>query len=152
MQDVINAVVQSLKLYIEDFQCKIDNLPDVDENTIVAQMEAMQKELRKLEKRLSKLFEAWEDETISNNEFVQRKAVNNQKIESIKAQMDALEDSIPEKEEYQARILGLSDALEALLNSELDASVKNAYLKGILQKVEYSRENSEEFILDVHLQ
>lgn len=151
MQDVINAVVQSLILYIEDFKCKIDNLPDVDENTIVVQMEAMQKELRKLEKRLSKLFEAWEDGTISNNEFIQRKAVNNQKIESIKAQMDTLEDSIPEKEEYQEQIMGLSDALEALLDPGLDADVKNAYLKRIILKIEYSRENNEEFILDVHL-
>ena len=151
MQDVINAVVNSLRCYIEDFRCRIDNLPDVDENTIAAQLEAMQKELRKIQNRLAKLFDAWEDNTITNNEFVQRKAVNNEKIESIKAQMEALEDSIPEKEEYQERILGLSDALDALLDDDLDADIKNAYLKRILEKIEFSRENNEEFILDVYL-
>ena len=151
MQDVINAVVRSLEMYIEDFQCQIDNLPDVDENSILDQMEAMRKEIRKYETRLSKLFDAWEDGTITNNEFVQRKAVNTDKIESIKAQMEILEESIPEKEEYQEMILGLSDALAALLDPDLDADVKNAYLKGIIEKIEYSRENTEEFILDVYL-
>ena len=150
-QDVINAVVHSLEMYIEDFKCKIDNLPDVDENTILEQLEALQKELRKVEKKLSKAFDDYEDGIYTANEFVERKAVHNAKIESIKAQMEAMEESIPEKEEYQEMIMGLSDALHALLDPDLDADVKNAYLKGIIEKIEYSRENTEEFILDVYL-
>lgn len=150
-EDVMNAVVHSLKLYIEDFELKVDNLPDVDENSIVGQIETLQGELRKTEKKLAKLFDAWEDEKISDNEFVQRKAVNTEKIESIKKQMDALEDSIPEKEEYEEKILMLSDALNALLDVGLDAEVKNVYLKQIIDRIEYSRENGEEFILDIFL-
>ena len=111
----------------------------------------MQPELRKAEKKLSKLFDAWEDEKISDNEFVQRKAMNTQRIESIKKQMDELEDSIPEKEEYQEKIMMLSDALESLLDETLDADIKNEYLKRIIDKIEFSRENSEEFIIDVFL-
>ena len=149
--DVMNAVVHALKLYIEDFEIKIDNLPNVDENSILAQMDALQKELRKTDRKLAKLFDAWENEDITNNEFVQRKAVHNQRIESIKAQMEELEASIPEKEEYQVKILRLSDALDALLDKTLDADIKNTYLKQIVEKIEYSRENDEEFILDVFL-
>lgn len=149
--DVINAVIHSLKLYIEDFELKIDNLPDVDENSIQRQFEALQSELRKIEKILSKLFDSWEAEKISDNEFVERKAVNNAKIESIKNQMVELESSIPEKEEYQEKILHLSNALESLLDETLDADIKNEYLKQIVDKIEYSRENGTEFILDVYL-
>lgn len=151
VDDVMNAVVHSLKLYIEDFEIKIDNLPNVDENSILAQMDALQKEIRKTERKLSMLFDAWENEDITNNEFVQRKAVHNQRIESIKAQMEELESSIPEKEEYQVKILRLSDALDALFDETLDADIKNTYLKQIVEKIEYSRENDEEFILDVFL-
>lgn len=150
-EDVLKAVVHSLRLYIEDFECKVDNLPDVDENTILSQMDALQAELRKAEKKLSKLFDAWEDETISDNEFVQRKAVNVQKIENIKQRMKELEESIPEKEAYQETIMLLSDALNALLDEGLDAEVKNNYLKQIIEKIEFSRENGDEFILDVFL-
>ena len=149
--DVLKAVTHSLKLYIEEFELKVDNLPDVDENTILGQLEALQAELRKTERKLAKLFDAWEDEKISDNEFVQRKAVNTERIEAIKKQMDELEDSIPEKEEYQEKIMLLSDALNAILDDALDAEVKNAYLKQIIDRIEFSRENDEEFILDVFL-
>jgi DNA invertase Pin-like site-specific DNA recombinase len=150
--DVLNAVIHSLKLYIEDFEAKIDNLPDVDENSIQRQIEALQGEMRKTEKKLSKLFDAWEDGNISDNEFVQRKAVNNTKIESIKKQMEELENSIPEKEEYQEKIMSLSNALDSLLDETLDADIKNEYLKQIVDKIEFSRENETEFILDLYLQ
>ena len=150
-EDVLKAVVHSLKLYIEEFMAKVDNLPDVDENSIVVQLEALNNELRKTEKKLSKLFDSWEDEKISDNEFVQRKAVHNERIESIKKQMDELESSIPEKEEYQEKIMFLSDALDSLLDETLDAEIKNNYLKQIVQRIEFSRENDEEFILDVFL-
>ena len=149
--DVMNAIAHSLKLYIEDFECKVDNLPDVDENTIVGQLEVLQAELRKAEKKLARLFDAWEDEKISDNEFVQRKAVNTERIEAIKQQMDELEDSIPEKEEYQEKIMMLSDALDALLDENLDADIKNEYLKQIIDRIEFSRENNTEFIIDVFL-
>ena len=45
----------------------------------------------------------------------------------------------------------LSDALDALLDEELEASVKNTYLKEIVSKIEFSRENNKEFILDIIL-
>ena len=149
--DVINAVAHSLALYIEDFELKIDNLPDVDENTIQSQITALQNEQRKIEKKLAKLFDAWEDEKLSDNEFVERKAINIARIESIEKQIAEIEDSIPEKEEYQEMIMKLSDALESLQDETLDADIKNAYLKQVIDKIEFSRENDTEFILDVYL-
>ena len=149
--DVFNAVAHSLKMYIEDFELKIDNMPDVDENTIQSQLDILQAELRKIDKKMAKLFDAWEDEKISDNEFVQRKAVNNERIEAIKKQMDELEESIPEKEEYQEKIMRLTDALDAFTDENLDAEIKNYYLKAIVDKIEFTRENNDEFILDIFL-
>ena len=149
--DVYKAVAHSLSLYIEDFETRAAGLPDVDENTIQAQIEALQKEQRKIEKKLAKLFDAWEDEDITDNEFVQRKAVNNARIDAIKKQMAELENSIPEKEEYEDVIVALSEALYALQDEELDAEVKNEYLKRCIDKIEFSRENGDEFILDVNV-
>ena len=61
LKDVVDAVAHALELYIDDFEMKIDNLPDVDENSILSQLEVLQKELIKQEKKLPKLFDAWED-------------------------------------------------------------------------------------------
>lgn len=151
VSDVINAVVHSLKLYIEDFEMRVDNLPDVDENTITAQIEALQAEMRKTERKLAKAFDDYEEGIYTANEFVQRKAKHNERIESIKGQIEALEDSIPEKEEFEETILMLSEALDSLLDETLDAEIRNEHMKQIVDRIEFTRENNEEFILDVYL-
>lgn len=151
LKDVMDAVAHALELYIDDFEMKIDNLPEVDENSILSQLESLQKELIKQEKKLPKLFDAWEDGILTDDEFTRRKLVNKERIESIKKQMDHLEDSVPTKDEYEEKIMFLSDALKSLLDPTLDADIKNTYLKSIISSIEYSRDNNTEFILDVFL-
>ena len=72
--DVIKAVTHSLKLYIEDFELKVDNLPDVDENSVIMQIEGLQKKMAQIKKKISKAFDDYEDGIYSANEFVERKA------------------------------------------------------------------------------
>lgn len=149
--DVFNALNHSLLKFYGEFEKAVDNLPDVDENSIKEQLDILQAEKRKIERKMAKLFDAWEDEKISDNEFVQRKAVNNERIEAIEKQMDELEESIPEKEEYREIMMKLSDALNSLQDEDLDAEIKNYYLKAIVSKIEFTREANDEFILDVYL-
>lgn len=149
--DVINAVIHALKVYIEDFELKIDGTPDVDENSIANQIELLEKEIRKIKRTLGKLFAAWENEDITDNEFVERKAVHNERMEKIEIQMEELESTIPEREEYEEKVVLLSEALTVLTNDALDADIKNEFLKRIIDRIEFSRENSTEFILDFYL-
>ena len=149
--DVMNAMVHALKLYIEDFEMKVDNLPDVDENTILAQIEGFQKKIQQTKRKLAKIFDDYEDGIYTANEFVERKAKHNASIESFEKQIAELENTIPEKEEYEEVIMLLSEALDSLLDTTLDAEIKNEYLKRIISKIEFSRENNEEFILDLYL-
>ena len=149
--DVMNAMVHALKLYIEDFEIKVDNLPDVDENTILAQIEGFQKKIQQTKRKLAKIFDDYEEGIYTANEFVERKAKHNASIESFEKQIAELENTIPEKEEYEEIIMLLSEALDSLLDTTLDAEIKNEYLKRIISKIEFSRENNEEFILDLYL-
>lgn len=149
--DVMNAVCQSLRMYIEDFRVKVDNLPAVDENAIQAQIDALQREIKKTEKKLDRIFDDYEEGVYTANEFVSRKAKHTDRIEAIKVQIEELEASVPDREEYSEKIMLLSDALNAIMDKDLEASVKNNYLKAIVSKIEFSRENNDEFILDVIL-
>ena len=149
--DVINAVAHSLRLYIEDFERKIDGMPEVNEDAVALQIDALNKELRKIQRKLDKLFDDYEDGIYTANEFVERKAKHNERIESIKEQIAALEDTIPEREEYEVIVMKLSEALEALEDPDVEAEDKNRFLKEIVDRIEFSRENGEEFILDVYL-
>ena len=149
--DVMNAVIHALRLYIEDFQMKVDNLPDVDENTLISHIQALEKEISKTKKKLSKIFDDYENGIYTANEFVERKNKHNEKIEELEKQISELENSIPEKDEYEEKVIMFSEALDFLLDETLEAEVKNNYLKGIFNRIEFSRDSNEEFILDVFL-
>lgn len=149
--DMIAAVTHALKNYIEDFEIKVDNSSDQDENIIEQQIEELEKEIRRIEKKKAKLFDSWEDGDITNNEFVERKTIHNTKIEALEKQIEELEFAIPEKVEYEEKLLLLSDAFIAIRDDEIDAATKNEFLKRIISRIEFSRENDSEFILDIDL-
>lgn len=146
---VIQAQARKATYVLNDL--KLDNLPDTNENEIEKQIELLNKEIMKIERKLSKLFDSWEDDGITDNEFVERKAIHNERIAKIKQQIEELEYAVPEKEEYQETVILLSEALKAITNDSLDADIKNEYLKRIVGTIDFSRENASEFILDINL-
>lgn len=149
--DVISAVIHGLKLYVEDFELKVENASDTDASLIEKQIEDLEKEIRKIEKKKAKLFDSWENDDITNNEFVERKNIHNTRIEVLEKQIEELEYTIPEKVEHEEKLLLLSDAFIAMRDDEIDATAKNEFLKRIISRIEFSRENNGEFILDIDL-
>lgn len=150
LSDVMNAFIHGLKLSIDEFQIKVDNVDVVDENDITKQIDELEKEKRKIEKKLAKIFDDYEEGVYTANEFVQRKAKHNDRIEAINEEIRKLEDVIPEKTEYSEKVLHLEEALALLQDGSASASDINNYLKSFIDKIEFSRENNEEFILDIH--
>ena len=150
LDDVIDAVIYGLKLSLEDYQGKVDNAGIVDENDVLNQIEALEKEKKKIERLLAKIFDDYENEIYTANEFVQRKTKHNERIEIINREIAELENTIPEKTEYEERIYSLHQALDMMKDPEIEAELKNEYLKSFIDKIEYSRDNNEEFILDIH--
>lgn len=149
--DVMDALIYSLKQYIEDFEVKIDNLEDVDEDTVSKQIRVLELEAKKIKKRKARLYEGWEDGDIDHNDFVERKAVHNERLENIKFQIEELEATIPVRDEYEEKVTLLSDTLNIITDDSNDADIKNEYLKRIIDRIEFSRENKDEFILDINL-
>lgn len=149
--DMFAAVTHALKMYVEDFEVKVENSSDTDASDIEQQIELLEKEIRKIEKKKAKLFDSWEDDDITNNEFVERKNIHNSRIEILEKQIEELEYTIPEKVEHEEKLLLLSDAFVAIRDDDLDAETKNEFLKRIISRIEFSRENGAEFILDIDL-
>ena len=150
-KDVIDALIHGLKMYLENFQTMLDNKPDADETEIQKQIHTLELEKKKIDRVLSKIFDDYESGVYTANEFVQRKAKHNARLEAIEKEIRELEDAIPEREEYKEKIVYLHDAIEMLKDESISAEAKNQYLKQFIQKIEFSRENSEEFILDIYL-
>lgn len=149
VKDVIDAVTHSLKTQIEDIELKIDNTVEVDVDTMEMQVTMLRNELKKLEQRKSKLFDGWEEGNITDNEFVERKTIIADRIDSILKQIDEIENTIPEQGEIKDKLISLHAAFDMLGDGSIDAKIKNDYLKQVISNIEFSRENDYEFILDV---
>ena len=149
VKDVLDAVTYSLKTEIEDCELKVDKMNEIDVTTIETQVITLRNEQKKLEQRKSRLFDGWEEGNITDNEFVERKAIIADKIESILRQIDELEHTMPTPGETKEKLSSLHMAIEMLGDGNIDAKIKNDYLKQVISKIEYSRENDYEFILDV---
>ena len=149
--DVMDALIYGLKNYLENFEIELNNKPDADEAEIQQQIQALENEKKKTQRILSKIFDDYENEVYSANEFVERKTKHNARIEAIEKEINELESTIPEREEFQEKITYLHRAIEMLKDPSIPAEPKNVYLKQFVQKIEFSRESTGEFILDIYL-
>ena len=149
--DVMNAVIHGLNMYLENFEMHLDNKPAADEEEIKQQILTLEAEKRKVNRLLSKIFDDYENEIYTANEFVQRKAKHNTRLEAIEKEIRELEHAIPQREEYEEKVVFLHEAIEMLRDDTIPAKIKNEYLKQFISKIEFSRENDDEFMLDIYL-
>ena len=150
-EDVMDAFIHGLKMYLENFQTLISNQPEVDENEIEKQIHALEAEKKRIQKVLSQIFDDYENHIYTPNEFVERKAKHNNRLEAIEKEIIELENTIPEKTEYEEKIVYLHEALDMLKDDDISAKLKNEYLKQFIQRIEFSRESDNEFTLDIYL-
>ena len=151
IEDVMEALKYALKLHIEDFEIKLQSTEGTDEEKIRNDITAIQSEIRKLESRKSRLFDAWEEGTITDNEFVERKTVIADRIENMKNQISELEEAIPQQIDYKDKIETLHQAIDMINDKDIDIDDLNEYLRKVIDRIEFTRETINEFILDVFL-
>ena len=151
LDDVVKAVIDGLKVHIEDFTFKMTN---DDENRRYKQREAeinrLMAELHKLKVTRSNLFELMEDGTYTKEEFKERKKVVTSKIQTVEATLERVEAEQIQPIDYQEKIYKFTDVIEKLKDESVDAKLKNDLLKDIIKHIEYSH-NGSEVVLDIIL-
>lgn len=150
-KDVMDAFIHGLKLCLEDYETTISNEPDVDVEEIQMQIDKLQKERKNIERILDSIFTDYENGIYTANEFVQRKQKHNARLEVIEKQIHELEIAVPKMEQYEEKTISLHNAIDMLKDDDIDAKTKNEYLKTFIEKIEYSRESTGEFMLDIYL-
>ena len=146
------AVINSLRDNITDFTL---NLQNDNSSDLLAEHEQMitvvEKELKDLATRRSNLFDLLERGIYSESDFIERKTVLDEQKRLLENNLSELRANVPEQIDYEEKIVQFSAAIDALENPDLDAETKNRLLKSIIKRIEFSRENDEEFILDIYL-
>lgn len=146
------SVIDSLRGNIVDFTTKLEN---DDGSALIAEHEQMiattEKELKDLAARRSNLFDLLERGIYSDADFLERKTLMDEQKEKLEEILTELKQNIPEKIDYEEKIVQFSAAINALEDTALDAESKNKLLKAIIKRIEFSRENDDDFILDIYL-
>lgn len=150
LQDALNATVAVLQETCDEFQVEFDEIEST-ELAAQEQIAKLDKQIEQCKRKLEKVYDAWEDGILSDNEFIERKTAHLDRIEELKQEQERIELEQAEQEGIEDRILYLGDALNALLDTEIDAELKNEYLKRIIDHIDYDRIDERRFSLDIYL-
>ena len=141
--EIIDRVIDVLEQCINDFEIRIKNNDDDSikhHASLVKRLQAKYEELRK--KELSQ-WEKYTGEEMPKDIF----DVLNQKVlkekEEVQQALCKAAESIPERIDYEERLLRFKDALEALKDPEVPAIKKNNLLKACIERIDYNREKAE---------
>lgn len=142
--EMLNRVVEVLRNCIADFEMRIKNN---DGNA----MKLHENLLKQLEKKMQELeakeLSQWESQ--SHPDPSQRMpphifAMLNEKLlkekEEVKEAMCNARKSMPSPIDYNETVARFREALEALLNPDVDAQTKNRLLKACIERIDYNRE------------
>lgn len=138
--DIICAAVDTLKMHIEDFEMKMKSENNTDRiakhQEVIAALEA---ELKKQQRRKSKLLDSWESEDgmYTRDEFIERKQKYDATIGKLKAQIQDAKQNAPEPINYAEKIETLHAMIEKINDPSLSAQAKNDFLKQYIDRIDY---------------
>ena len=153
-RDICNAI----KDCIEDFQLRIKNNHDDSFKLHKDLVDRLEKKLKELEDKEVKQWEDQYNPDVAMPQEIFKKL--NQKLllekEEIQKALAKAKGSMPKQVDYREEMMKFEDALDALEDPDVDAKLKNQYLKNIIDKIEYERgstvritkENSKEYGID----
>lgn len=146
------AVIQALQMHKQEFEVKLNN---TDERAHLQRheemIEAVTREIESLKKQRVKLFDLFERNIYEEEDFIERKALLDTRKKAAEKQLLELQSTKPEPVDYEEKIIKLSDAIAALKDDNVTATVKNRYMKEIIERIEFSRDDNDSFNLDVFL-
>lgn len=143
LDEVVERMCETLKECIQDFEIRIDSKQDDSLQLHINLIKNLEAKLKNLEQKEILQWEAQYDPDESKRLPTEIFKRLNEKLLKEKAEInDALctaKNSIPQQINYKDRVLNFTDALEALENPEISATIKNQYLKSIIERIEYYR-------------
>lgn len=156
--EIFRDVCSAIKDCIEDFQLRIKNNQDDSFKLHKDLVERLEKKLKELEEKEVKQWEDQYNPEVAMPQEIFKKL--NQKLliekEEVQKALTKAKGSMPKQVDYREEMLKFEDALDALEDPDVDARIKNQYLKNIIDKIEYERgstvritkENSKEYGID----
>ena len=137
---LVDALIESLENDIADCQVKMEAKEDHSEvlhhEAVIQSLEA---ELVKMEKRKRKLLDSWESEDgmYTKDEFIERKQMYTKNIDDLKTKIAEAKKNAPAPVDYSEQITTLHAIINCIKNEDVDAKMKNVFLKRFIEKITY---------------
>ena len=160
-EEIYNDVCVTIRDCIQDLELRIENNNDDSFKLHRDLVTRLEKKLKELEKKELEQWDAQYDPDESKRlppHIFQKlnEKVLKEKDEVNKALCKA-KDSVPVQVDYKDELLKFEDALAALEDPDVDAKIKNQFLKSIIDKIVYERgetvritkENAKEYKVDI---
>lgn len=145
--DFLETIKFEVLSKINDFKVELNDYSIDDKQSKYEMLkQAIEANLQKEKKKLGKLFDLFEDDVYTKEEFKERKEIANKKIDELKVQLDAL--IIPDVTEYKEKITSFSKLLDTLSDDNILVIHKNQLIKSIIKRIEYAHNNDVE--LDIY--
>lgn len=134
------AVVEALKLYIADYEVKMEE--GQEQTELIRHQEkikVLEAELAKQEKRRRRLFDSWESEDgmYTKDEFLERKQLYTHTITTLKEQIEKAKAEAPAPVDYKERIVRIHQIIDCINNPALSAKDKNDFMKDFIDRIVY---------------
>ncbi len=154
---VMDALVASLDAQIDKYNLMLINSKGDSNKVNTAVIDGLKNDLKLLDEKQERLYAFLEDGTYSKELFKVRNdalAAERQKTEDA---IEYAESNIQSELDYRKKIATLTELVDFIKDSELDAKNKNDFIKNTIDRIDYSRaDNSRspknaEFALDLSL-
>jgi hypothetical protein len=140
-EEIFVDVCATIRDCIEDFEVRIKNNKDDSFKLHRDLLDRLEKKLKELEEKEVRQWEAQYDPEMAMPQEIFKKL--NQKLlaekEEVQKALAKAKGSMPKRIDYKEELLKFKDALDALKDPEVDAKVKNQFLKNIIERIEYER-------------
>ena len=137
---VENKIIESLKIWLKNFKINYDfkNNSSFNNEIIEKSIVSTQKELKKENLKLDKVYDFLENGLYNNDEFINRSKVIKNNIESLETKLDKYNSLLQQnlEDKKNATIPNLENIMDLYYKLET-AGDKNAFLKCLLAKVTY---------------
>ena len=131
-----DAVIKALKAKISDFSVTVT--PD-NTNTQNGVIKALQADLLTLEKRIQKIYYAYENNVYTDAEFIAQKSKAETERNNLEKALQEAQTDAKQQEHFEAFEYSMYQAIDSLKDDTIPPEAKNHLLKRILKKIEYTR-------------
>lgn len=142
VNEVLEILIQALNEQIHSFENLVNLTAEKHYNPSEEMIAEYEKELDGLKKQREKLFDYFERELYSEQEFLERKKALAEKIDKMEQLIYEERKKEPVRIDYKAKIVSFQEAVDTLRDNSVPAKQKNKLLKEIIERIDYYNEGT----------